>query len=133
MQEAEEQQCHLGYLEVVNHGDVSGRCTPDGVIYNRISLWSGDTTGGQDLVILVHTQRLLTQILYRQGLTVTHQPIIIHYQLSKSTANHDDHKAFSDDICIICSPNLRVNHFLKLQNTCNQFGSKPVEETSLCY
>lgn len=69
MQEGEEQQCHLEYLEVVDHGDMS--VLPDGVIYNSISLWTGDATGGQDLVILVHTQRLPTQELYRQGLTMT--------------------------------------------------------------
>lgn len=58
--EGEEQQCHLEYLEVVNHSDVSGRCLPNGVVHNSISLWTRDTTGGQDLVILIHTQRLPT-------------------------------------------------------------------------
>lgn len=50
---------------------MSGRCFPDGVIYNSISLRTRDATGGQDLVILVHTEGLPTQVLYRQGLTVT--------------------------------------------------------------
>lgn len=54
--EGEEQQCHLEYLEVVHHSDVSGSRFPDGVVYNSVSLWTRDTTGGQDLVILIHTQ-----------------------------------------------------------------------------
>lgn len=64
-----EQHSHLEHLEVVDHSDVSRRCFSSGVIYNRISLWSRNTTGGQDLVILVHTQRLPAQVLYRQSLT----------------------------------------------------------------
>ena len=71
IQKGEEQQCSLEYLEVVDYSDVSGRCFPDGVIYNSISLRTRDATGGQDLVILIHTQRLPTQVLYRHGLTVT--------------------------------------------------------------
>lgn len=66
-----DQQCHLEYLEVVDHGDVSGMRFPDSVIDNGVSLWTGDTTGRQNLVILIHTQRLPTQILHRQGLTAT--------------------------------------------------------------
>lgn len=66
-----EQQCHLEYLKVVDHSDVSRRCFSTGVIYNGISLWSRNTTRRQDLVILVHTKRLPTQILYRQSLTTT--------------------------------------------------------------
>lgn len=50
---------------------MSWMCFPDVVIYNSVSLWTGDATGGQDLVILVHTQWLPTQVLYRQGLTMT--------------------------------------------------------------
>lgn len=48
------------YLEVVHHSDMCGRCFPDGVIYNSISLRTRDSAGGQDLVILVHTQGLPT-------------------------------------------------------------------------
>lgn len=28
--------------------------------------------------------------------------------------------------------NSRVNHFFKVQNSCNQFGSKPAQKTPLC-
>lgn len=58
------------YLKIVNHGDVTGRDFPNSIVYNRISLWTRDAAGGEDLVVLVHTEGLPTQVLHRQGLTV---------------------------------------------------------------
>lgn len=67
----QEQRRHLGYLEVVDHGDVSGRSLPDGVIHHRVSLWTGDAAGGQDLVVLVHAQRLPAQVFHREAVAAT--------------------------------------------------------------
>ena len=55
-----EQQRPLVYLEVVHHGDVCWGSGPEGVVDHCVFLWSGYATGGQDLVVLVHTQRLPT-------------------------------------------------------------------------
>ena len=55
------------YLEVVHHGDVRG-CA---VVGDGVSLGSGDPAGGQDLVVLVHAQRLPTKVLQGQGIART--------------------------------------------------------------
>ena len=65
------------YLKVVDHGDVRGRCLPSGIMYNCISLGSRHTTGGQDPIILVHTQRLPTQIFYWQSFTMTQKHVVL--------------------------------------------------------
>lgn len=59
----------------MNHSNVSGRGFPSCVVYNRISFWTRDATGGEDAVVLVHTQGFPTQVLHRQGLTATQQRI----------------------------------------------------------
>jgi len=120
LQDGEEQQCHREYLEVVDHSDMSEKCFPSGVINNSVSLWTRDSTGGEDLVILVHAQRLPTQVLDRQGITVTHRLYIIHLQFCKSTESNWGFQA-----------NSRVNHLFELQNCCNQLGSKPAGEHAI--
>lgn len=93
----EEQQRHLVYLEVVDHRDVSGRCFSDAVIYYSISFWSWDATGGQDLVVLVHAQRLPTQVFNRQSPTETQ-----HYSIRFPSQQHN----------LICVMHLKYLFFL---------------------
>lgn len=53
----------------MHNSDVGGRYFPDGMIDHSVSLRPRDATGGQDLVILVHTQWFPTQVLHGQRLT----------------------------------------------------------------
>lgn len=64
------------YLKIVDHSNVSRRGFPHSIVYYRIPLWTRDAAGGEDLVILVHTEGLPTQVLYRQGVSVTQHPYI---------------------------------------------------------
>lgn len=52
-------------LEVVHHGDVSWRPLAQSVIHHRVSCDAGYAARGQNLIILIHTQRLPTKILHR--------------------------------------------------------------------
>lgn len=52
-------------LEVVHHGDVSRRPLAQSVIHHRVPFGPGYATGRQNLIILIHTQRLPTKILHR--------------------------------------------------------------------
>lgn len=106
----------------MNHSNVSGRGFPSCVVYNRISFWTRDATGGEDAVVLVHTEGFPTQVLHRQGLTATQ-----HRVSSLRTTM----KALRDFVMLsgLVSSNSRVNHSFKIQNSCNEFGSKPAEMT----
>lgn len=106
----------------MNHSNVSGRGFPSCVVYNRISFWTRDATGGEDAVVLVHTEGLPTQVLHRQGLAANTAPYIITVH---------DHEALRDFVVLsgLVSSNSRVNHSFKIQNSCNEFGSKPAQMT----
>lgn len=106
----------------MNHSNVTGRALPSSVVYNRISLWTRDATGGEDLVVLVHTEGFPTQVLHGQAMTVTQHLI---------SSLHTTMKPLQDFVkrSGLVSSNSRVNHSFKIQNSCNQFGSKPAQMT----
>lgn len=58
-------------LEVAHHGDVSRRLLAQSVIHHRVAFGPGYAAGGQNPIILVHAQRLPTEILDRQRFTET--------------------------------------------------------------
>lgn len=43
-----------------------------GMVHNRVFLQTRDTTGRQDLIVLVHTQGLPSKIFHWKSLTVTY-------------------------------------------------------------
>lgn len=58
------------HLVVVHHCDVRGRLLGLAEVDDRVLLGAWYSAGGQDLIVLVHAQRLPAQVLHRQGLTV---------------------------------------------------------------
>lgn len=56
------------HLVVVHHGDVHGWLLGLAEVGDRILLGARHAAGGQDLIVLVHAQRLSPQVLHGQGL-----------------------------------------------------------------
>lgn len=98
------------YLEVVHNSNVFGWDFSNAMVDHSVSLGPRDAAGGQDLVILVHTQRFPTQVLDRQRLTEAHvktNPLF-------STLVPKCIRVF-----ILCLVNSLVNHFFEVQNSCD--------------
>lgn len=58
------------HLVVVHHCDVHGRLLGLAKVDDRVLLGAWHAAGGQDLVVLVHAQRLPAQVLHGKGLAV---------------------------------------------------------------
>lgn len=58
------------HLVVVHHCDVRGRLLDLAEVDDGVLLGAWYAAGGQDLIVLVHAQRLPAQVLHWQGLTV---------------------------------------------------------------
>lgn len=61
------------HLRSVDDYDVFRRPGAFGMIHNRVFLQTRDTTGRQDLIVLVHTQGLPSEILHWKSLTETYE------------------------------------------------------------
>lgn len=68
------------HLEVVHYSDVFWRPGALGMVHHRVFLQTRNTTGGQHLIVLVHTQGLPSQIFNWDGLTATHTSYAIKQQ-----------------------------------------------------
>lgn len=62
------------HLRIMDDCDVFGGPGAFGMVHNRVFLQTRDTTGRQDLIVLVHTQGLPSKILHWKSLTETHEP-----------------------------------------------------------
>lgn len=62
------------HLRIVDDYDVYGGPGAFGMVHNRVFLQTRDTTGRQDLIVLVHTQGLPSKILHWKSLTETYEP-----------------------------------------------------------
>lgn len=62
------------HLRIMDDYDVFGGPGGFGMVHNRVFLQTRDTTGRQDLIVLVHTQGLPSKILHWKSLTETYKP-----------------------------------------------------------